>query len=165
MSEVASRALVNVALADYAADDAAGKVNVIGKGLAVIGYDARQNISTPFVLVLDVWVPTDLLPAEFAIDVSLLDESGEIVELPTPVGSQKLRIAHVAEVKYPTGNFSNGVAKHVGGRANLTVNFNTGIPLAPNGLYTWRIELDGDEDYQWTYPFAVAGPPKAPVIG
>lgn len=164
MSDLAARAQVNIALADYAADDAGGKVNVIGKGLAVIGYDARQNISTPFVLVLDVWVPAEVLPAEFPIDIALIDDSGELVELPTPMGPQKLRIAQVVEVKPPLA-FSNAVAKHIGGRANLTVNFNTGLPLAPNGLYTWRIELDGDETYQWAYPFAVAGPPTPPVLG
>lgn len=165
MSEIAASAKVNLAMADFAADDAAGKVNVIGKGIAIIGYDPRQNISTPFVLVCDVWLPTEKLPAEFAVDVALLDEDGEVVELPTPAGTQKLRIANVADVKQPTGPFSNAIAKHIGARHNLTVNFNTGLPLAPNGLYEWRIEIDGDEDYQWSYPFAVAGPPKSPVLG
>lgn len=165
MSEIAANAKVNLAMADFAADDAAGKVNVIGKGVAVVGYNPQQNISTPFVLVCDVWLPTAQLPVEFPIEVALLDQAGEVVDLPTPAGTQKLRIAHVADMKYPTGPISNATSKHIGGRHNLTVNFNTGLPLAPNGLYTWRVEIDGDEDYKWTYPFAVAGPPSAPVLG
>lgn len=40
-----------------------------------------------------------------------------------------------------------------------------GLPLRGDELYTWHVEIDGEERATWGTSFFVAAPPPQPVIG
>lgn len=167
MSEIARQATVELALADFAVSDPAGKVNVIGAGIAVVGFDPAQGLSSRFSLWISIHVPTKLCPAEFPVEVALVDAMGELVTLPGPADgtSQPLRIAQVVNVERPHAQLAAATRDHIGSRVEIVLDFSNGLPLAVGGTYEWRVRIDGDDTRTWSYPFAVTGPGQGPVIG
>lgn len=166
MSEIAENAVVNLIVADFANDDGSGKINVLGKGVAILGFDARAGVTSRFTVAVDVWLPTRFAPAEFPVELALLEASGDLVAMPGPGGAQNLRIAQVVNIQRSPMTPAAS-AEHIGSgsRINFNLDFSNGLPLVPNGRYIWRVQLDGDETRSWTYPLAVAGPGKGPIIG
>lgn len=167
MSEAAAKAVVSIALADFAVSDQSGKVNAIGEGIAVLGIDPVQGLSNRFTVIVGVWLPSSLTPIELPVELALSDSNGSVVQFPGTPGSppQAIRVANIMQFGHPTAGASVDVNKHIGSRAHMIIDFGNGLPLVPNGSYSWRVELDGDHERVWSYPFAVAGPPAAPVIG
>lgn len=163
MSAIAEAAEVSIIVADFANVDAAGKVNVLGAGVAGIGFDPSQGLTSRFTLVAYVFVPTTLLPAEFALEI-YLTLGGELVMAPGPVEPQAVRIAQSVNLDPPMA-FPQPARGHVGGRHSAVLDFNNGLPLSPGGLYEWNVRIDGDSTRSWTYPFAIAGPTPGPVFG
>lgn len=167
MSDIAKNCVVNLNLADFANTDGAGKVNVIGAGVSVLGVDVSQGLSARFTLWVNVQVPSSYCPAEFPVEVALLDGKGDLIALPGPVdgATQPLRIGQVVHVERPSATLSPGIRDHIGSQVQMVFDFSNGLPLAIGGLYEWRVRVDGDDTIEWRYPFAVAGPPPGPVIG
>lgn len=157
---------MTVLVSDFANNDAAGKLNVVGGTVAILGFDPMQGLSSRFTLSVVIRVPSHMLPAEFAIEVTLRS-NGVPFLLPGPAEPQPLRIAQPITVEKPSA--ANvpvpAIRDHIGASHTLIFDFNTGLPLKPGGLYEWHIRIDGDEDTAHTYPFAVMGPPPAPVFG
>lgn len=60
MSEVSTDATARLLIADYAAVDAAGKLNIIGGGVSVLGYVQQAGSTSPFALVVSISVPPKL---------------------------------------------------------------------------------------------------------
>jgi len=165
VSEIAETAKVSISLADYGATDAAGKINIVGDGVAVLGYVPEAGLTNRFTLLVSVRLPTRLTPTEFPLEVALLDAAGNLAQVPGPAGSQPFRIAHVVQAQSGAAVYGQVVSDHIGVHVHLALDMSNGLPIAANGLYRWRVQLDGDEEHSWTYPFAVGGPPAAPVFG
>lgn len=167
MSAVAEQASVTLVVSDFANTDAAGKLNVLGATVAVLGFDPMQALSSRFSLAVVVRVPGRLLPAEFTVEVALRS-GGELVQLPGPAGeTQPLRISQVVSLDRLGADRvpSPAVRDHVGASHTMVLDFNTGLPLVPGGLYEWQVRIDGDDSEVHAYPFAVVGPPPPPVFG
>lgn len=165
MSDVARNARVQLFMADFASQDAIGKINVVGMGAVALGFDAQNGVTSRFSVTCSVWLPSAFLPCEISIELALVDHEGTLVELPGPVSPQPMRIASVAEMKHANIPVSNAMMNHIGQAHHVTVDFNNGLPLAPNGQYQWRVELEGDEETRHLYPFIVYGPLGRPVVG
>lgn len=167
MSDLAQNSEVGLVLADFASSDAGGKVNVVGAGIAVLGFDVNQGVSSRFTLWVNIRVPSRFCPAEFPVEVALLDEAGQLVALPGPVDgvTQPLRIGQVVQVEKSNAGLPLPVRDHIGGQVQMAFDFSNGLPLAIGGVYEWRVRIDGDDSIDWIYPFAVVGPPTGPVIG
>lgn len=166
MSDIAAHAIINVMLADFAIADPQGKVNILGAGVTGIGFDPAQATTTRFTLVAQISLPRDRCPAEFAVEIALLDASGDIADLPGPAGPQKMRVGQVVNIEKAVPLPGSGVPREaLRGQANIILDFGNGLPLTPGGAYRWRLQIDGDETVEVTYPFGVAGPPAGPVIG
>jgi len=166
MSDIAALATVALTLADYAAADAQGKLNIIGGGISGVGFDPAQGISTRFSLVAQIAIPRDRCPAELALEIALLDATGDVADLPGPAGPQKMRVGQVVNIEIPSPVPGSGVPREaLRGVATTILDFGNGLPLTPGAVYTWRLQIDGDETHEVLYPFGVSGPPPAPVIG
>jgi len=165
VSRIAETATVSLALADYASTDISGKTHIIGQGVAVIGWNPEMGVTSRFALIIDVRLPIEFSGAEFPLEIALLDEAGELALVPGPSGMQPLRVAQVVQGVADIPRLGQKVADHTGVHINVIFDLGTGVPLALHGLYTWRVQLDGDESRQWLHNFAVTGPPPGPVFG
>lgn len=165
MSEIAERSTVEIIVADFAIVDSAGKSNIVGAGIALLGFDPQQGITNRFSIWVSVLVPTSLCPAEFSVEFALVDAAGELVLMPGPAGPQPLRIAQIVTAEKPNAQVPMAQREHIGARVHLVIDFGAGLPLTPGSNYEWRIQLDGDAERQTLYPFGVWGPSAPPVIG
>ncbi len=150
-------------IADYAATDAAGKLNVIGGGLTIIGY--QMNTTSAFALVVWVSVPPKHYNADCAVEIVLEDSSGTPVGLPTPTGqSQIMRIGQVVRFEEP--KLPPGVPRHeMQSRTQFVFAFPTGLPIQVGQRYAWRVKLDDHSRDDWAEEFFVPGPAPGPVLG
>ncbi|HEY9310225.1 MAG TPA: hypothetical protein VIP82_20675 [Microbacterium sp.] len=164
MSEVSQHASLSLILADFAMMDATGKLSVVGGGVAMLGFQPEQGLTTRISLVAIVDVPSAYLPAECAIEV-MLEQHGELVQLPGPAGPQALRIGQATTIEKPQLPGPVSVRDQLSSRHIVVLDFGTGLPLAPGGVYNWVLQIDGDEANRLRYPFAVAAGAIPPVIG
>lgn len=147
-------------LADYANADAAQKLNLLGGGWQVTGL-MPSGLTGPQAVIAMIEVPPKFGGTEFPVSLSLVDESGAPVMMPTPTGGQEqLRIAQMVKAEVPNvpGVLLQG---KVWSRVQVILNFQTGLPLRPGQGYTWTMEIDGTTNPQWQVGFMVAGPPQA----
>jgi hypothetical protein len=165
MSDIAERSSIEIIVADFAIVDSAGKSNLVGAGVAMLGFDPRQGLTNRFSLWVSILVPAVLCPVEFPLEIALVDSLGELVLLPGPVDRQVLRVAQIVTAEKPAAQIPMAQRDHIGSRVQLVLDFGSGLPLAPGSNYEWRVRLDGDEDHQKVYPFGVLGPGVGPVIG
>lgn len=163
MSAIVESAVVSIQVADFANLDAVGKLNLLGGGVAGIGFDPGQGLTARFSLVVQVEVPSNLLPAECSIEV-FLTSGAEVVMAPGPVEPQAVRVSQNVTIDKALA-FTGPARDHVPGRNVSVLDFNNGLPLAPGGHYEWHVRIDGDDSRVWSYQFVVAGPPAAPVFG
>lgn len=166
MSAVAEAASITVVLADFALSDAAGKINIVGGGVRIVGFSPDQGLTARVSLAVIVELPAHTLPAEFSLEVTLLS-NGEVATVPGPTGPQPLRMAQTVQLeRLPAEQFPVPLVRdHIGRNHQLVMDFGGGLPLSPNGVYEWQVRIDGDDAYAVRYPFAVAGPPPGLVIG
>lgn len=151
-------------LADYAAVDAAQKINMLGLGWQVTGLQATGYSPGHTVVVL-ISVPSGYVGESFALSLSLRDSTNEIVQLPGPAGAlQPFRLQQLAKVERP-----NVAGVHLPadlpGHIQLVLNLPQGLPLPAGRLYRWVLEIDGNTNPQWETGFFVAGPPPPTVLG
>jgi hypothetical protein len=171
VSRVSDAAIVRLFLADYASAEA-GKLNMIGGGLGLIGNASQVSdgaplgFTAPFVVVVSVAVPPELYGAECAVEVALEDSMGAPVSLPGPIGeSQVMRVAQ--NVTFSEALFPGTPVPKMTLRARMQwlLTFNAGLPLSIGQRYVWRIRIDGDTRDEWTEEFFVPGPAAGPVFG
>lgn len=161
---IAEDARALILLSDFANADAAGKANILGAGWQVTGLQA-SGFTAPHTLVVLISAPPRYYGHEFAIALTLSDETGQAVQLPGPAGNlQAMRIQQIVKVERPN---LPGVLTHdkVWGHAKALVNLPNGLPLEGNHSYEWTLEVDGSANPQWSTSFYVAGPPSGPVVG
>lgn len=166
MSELSDNATVRLLIADYVAADAAGKLNVVGGGLGVLGLNQETGFTAPFGVVVIIAVPPNLDGAETSVEVILEDSTGAPVGLPGPAGEpQIMRVAQ--NVTFEEKNLSAvGVPRRaLRPRYQWILMFGAGLPLSINQRYLWRVKLDHETRDEWTEEFVVPGPPPGPVLG
>jgi hypothetical protein len=152
-------------MADYASADAAQKLNVIGGGISLLGFNPQSGQSASFALVVWVSVSPKLYNAECAIEIVLEDASGNPVSLPGPGGQpQVLRIGQAVRFEEP--KLRPGVPRHVlRARTQWVVGFPTGLPLPVGQALTWRVKIDHESRPDWSDEFYIPGPVSGPVLG
>lgn len=160
-------AQVHFILADYAAVDAAGKLNVIGGGVSFIGSAGAGQPTAPFTVAVTVLVPAKFVNETYAPSVELHDVTiGQIVMVAAEGGQlQALRAQQaitVPPVQVPPGMAAPSDAM----QGNTTViQFANGLPLTPGHSYEWRVQIDGQNRQGWWHRFHVLGPAPGPVFG
>lgn len=165
MSEVAAAARLTLVVADFAASDATGKINVVGGNVGYLGFDPMQGVTTRFTVWAHIALPHRLLPADLSIELALLDDTGAVFEIPGPMGAQAVRMAQPVTIDKSPAQVIPALREHIGSSHQMVVDFGSGLPLQPNGAYVWRLQIDGDDQHELRYPFGVGGPMPGPVIG
>ncbi len=165
MSDISEHAEVNVLMADYANVDESGKLNVVGGGIALLGFDPYQQSTPRFCVVISIDVTHEFVPADFVLEVALTDDGG-VVSLPTDdVDDQPVRVANSISLERAQGMPTARIRDHVGATNFTVLDFSNGLPLTPGIPYSWRVSIDGDTENAASYPFAVPGEPDGPVMG
>jgi hypothetical protein len=166
VSDLSDAAAVRLQLADYAVADPQNKINVIGGGLTLIGFNPQAGLSLPFALVVWVIVPPKFYDAEAAVEIALEDSGGGLVMVPAPVGpAQPLRIGQAVTFGKPVFAPAYVPAGQMSARAQWVLSFNTGLPLAPGQRYVWRVKIDTETRPDWFEEFYVPGAAPGPVLG
>lgn len=163
MSDLSERVRGFVLLADFVNNDAAGKVNVVGGGLSLIGFDPATGQSAPFAVLAHL---TCAIPGTetAAVELLLADSSGNVVMLPTPTGeSQAMRVAQNVQFQPPVAPGVVLPAGALGATAQIIMHFLAGLPLRLGESYTWRLQVDHEPVASTS--FFIPGPPQGPVIG
>jgi len=166
VSDVFEGATVRLLLADYAAVDAAGKLNVIGGGITLVGFNPQAGLTAPFAVVVSVSVPPELYGAECSVEIVLEDDGGGAVSLPGPAGEvQSIRVGQAVIFERPVFNGSHVPQGAIRARTHWVMAFSTGLPLAIGQRYVWRVRIDHETRPDWTEEFFVPGPMPGPVFG
>ena len=165
MSDISEHAAVSVLMADYANVDESGKLNIIGGGLALLGFDPYQETTPRFCLVVTIDVTHEFVPADFVLEIALTDDGG-VISLPTETGEeQPVRVANSISLERAQGMPTTRIRDHVGATNFTVLDFSNGLPLTPGVTYNWRVSIDGDTENSVGYPFAIPGAPDGPVMG
>ncbi|MBI5160534.1 MAG: hypothetical protein HY996_03830 [Micrococcales bacterium] len=164
MTEIADAITAYVLLADYAAADQAGKLNVIGGGVTVINFDLQRGATAPFSLMLMLRVPWPAPDSEAAVEIVLLDAGDQPVQMPGPSDqSQPMRIAQNVQFTEPLVQGVRIPRGAIEAAASVVLNFGAGMPIPMGHSYSWQVSIDGEEKAR--VRFFVPGPPPGPVLG
>jgi hypothetical protein len=159
VTEISENARVTVLLADFANQDPANKINLLGANWNITGVQP-SGATFPQAVVIFVELPPRFQGEEFTLSVTLLDEAGNPVDVPSPAGErQPLRLQQVFRAEQP-GIPEVNMPPDVPSRIQAILNFPTGIPLAVNRQYRWHIEIDDAAKPEWEAKFHVVGPPS-----
>jgi hypothetical protein len=120
---------VQLILCDAAqADPYTGKVHMLGAGWSV------TSTPTAHAVAVLIKIPWDRSNERLPIKLSLLDEDGHPIELPTPGGPTRVENAGTIEAGRPAGVAAGSLLD-----ASFALNVPP-LPLTP-GRYQWRLEL------------------------
>ena len=161
MSEAAQSAHVRIILADYAAADDKGKLNIVGGGISIVGINPQTQSTGAFSVVAIVSFAPTFIGESPAIELQLEDEHGEIFVMPGDP-SQKLRAGVANELKPSDilGLTLPGNAVRL--KSQIVMQFMNGLPLEPGHTYSWRLKVDHvtrDERTESLYvPTVAVGP-------
>lgn len=165
MSAVSEAARVNLVVADVAQPDPhTGKANMLGAGITILGWDGGQGATAPFHVFAEIFIPQDLAPVDAGLELWLEDESGDIVNVPGPTGSQPIRIGQQVSFEVPRVQGLQ-LPDNMPSRVQYVVGFQNGLPLAPGRGYEWVLRLDLDNDHVRRYVVTVPGASPGPVLG
>jgi hypothetical protein len=132
---------VTLLLAD-AAQAAGGKLYILGGGWSITG----PGPST-CALALKVEVPWDQANQRHRFELSLVDEDGRQVILPSDQGERPIDINGEFEVGRPPGLLPGTPIDYV-----LAVNF-ASVPFPPGRRLEWRLSIDGRTEDDWRVGF------------
>lgn len=142
---------VTMLLAD-SAQAVGGKLYILGGGWNMIG---PEPASFAIVLLIDVdWTEAN---QQHVLRLELLDEDGQLVQVPGPVGPQPLIINSNFEVGRPP-------RLRPGTPLSVPIAINMGpTPLQPDSRFVWRCSINGSTEENWqvgfsTRPAQGAGP-------
>jgi hypothetical protein len=158
VSKVSAAALVQILMADFAAVDQAGKLNIIGGTIAVVGRSPDAASTFPFSVIAMISVPATLYGETSMLELLLEDADGNPVDvqLPGQVAPQHVKITNSAQFIRPkTQSHIDVPVEYLRGRTTLVVQFPTGLPLAGGRGYQWRVVVDGATQDSWTELFTV----------
>lgn len=158
MSRVSDVVRVRILIADYAAVDQAGKLNVIGGGISVVTRRPSAEQTAAVALVVSLTAPPERYGDDCAVEITLEDASGGLVALPggPPGELRPLRISQSAKFAEPSAQTSLITPKSfLWAGVQLLVAFPLGLPLAAGDGYQWRVKVDDQTDDSWTERFVV----------
>jgi hypothetical protein len=159
MSEISDTARTSILIADFANVDASGKLNLLGGGVAITAIDSRSGTTAPLTLVVISSVDPRFIGEDYAIEVGLYSNDGQLVVPPGPVeGAQPIRFGRpvtVEPLRAPQGSYIPPGS--VWPSTQLILNFQNGLPLATGRGYEWRVSIDGNVTR--VANLLVAGPP------
>jgi hypothetical protein len=164
----AADAVAYVLLADFAAADAGGKLNIIGAGWAQTARNVlpgRPQALTPAqTVVAIIELPPQHASEQFAIAIQLVDERGDTVVIANPLTGQAspIRVQQLAAAEVQVG-VPPSLAMPA--RAQAIFGMPNGLPLEANRLYRWILEIDGYRRPEWAATFYVRPDPSSPVVG
>lgn len=162
-----TEAQVQFILADYAAVDATGKLNVIGGGVSFVGSAGQGQPTAPFTVAVTALVPAKYVNQTYVLTVELHDVTiGKTVMIPTDGGQQQALRAQQAVTVSPV-HVPPGMAVPADAMQGTTIvmQFSNGLPLTPSHSYEWKVQIDGQHREGWWHRFHVLGPAPGPVFG
>jgi hypothetical protein len=157
VSNVSDVAAVQLLMADYAAIDQAGKLNIIGGGISVLSQVPGREVTNAIALVVSLSVPPTHYGQSCSLVVSL-ERAGDVVSAPSAAtGSpQPVRFEQTARFEAPTLASQVMPKDYLRGRFQLVAAFPYGLPLPIGGEYLWRVTLDDKTRDEWTERFVVS---------
>lgn len=165
MSAASEAARLTIIVADFINTDTAGKINILGGGVALIGFDPLQGITNRFAVYAHADFPASVLPADVSVELALMIGEEVVVTAGGPIGPQAIRVAQTPTVDRANLPIPVHLRDHVGGSTNVILDFGNGLPLQPNTNYEFRFQIDGDADNELRYPLSIVGPPASAVVG
>lgn len=166
MSALAHEAQVTLVIADFANADVAGKINVVGGGVAFLGRQA-PNHSAAFTLAVSVAVPEKHAGKQYALSIELHDiTTGELVKVPSDNGGLEPLRAQQAVTVAPIVLDPNVVKPDdVMVSHNVILNFTAGIPLPEGHSFEWRVQIDMEHRKHWFARMHFLAPAPGLVFG
>ena len=163
VSPLSDAATVNLLLADYAAADPTGKLNIIGGGVAMVGRLPNAPATAPFFLGVFLSAPAAYYGAECLVEIRLEDKAGNLVSLPgasPDLPTTPLVISQTPKFTVPTPPPhlrlpDRGLKDYLHGRVQLIVAFPAGLPLNAGEGYSWSVRVDEQARHDWTLEFVV----------
>ncbi len=132
---------VNLILAD-SAQAVGGKLYLLGGGWTLTGPDP-----SPSAIAVLVEIPWDEANRVFNFKLSLFTGDDQAVIVPTPVGDRPVEIEGQFEAGRPPG-LKPGTPLMIPLVVNLAP-----LPLPPDGLYVWKLEINGRSEEDWQLAF------------
>jgi hypothetical protein len=158
MTELSENARVAVLLADFANQDPANKINLLGANWNIAAVQPTGMIP-PQAVVVFVEVPSRFHGTDFTVSVALLDEAGNAVDVPRPEGQvEPLRLRQAFRAERPKIVGIDAPAD-LPCRVQVILKFFVGIPLPSGGQYRWRVEIDDTANPQWEAGFYIGQSP------
>lgn len=158
MTELSENARVAVLLADFANQDPANKINLLGANWNIAAIQPT-GMTPPQAVVVFVEVPSRFHGTDFTVSVALLDEAGNAVAVPRPEGQvEPLRVQQAFRAERPKIVGIDAPAD-LPCRVQVILNFIAGVPLPPGGQYRWHVEIDDTANPQWEAGFYIGQPP------
>jgi hypothetical protein len=128
-------------LAD-AAQAVEGKLYILGGGWSITGPGPAA-----MAIAIKIEVPWTEANRPHLLELSLLDEDGQVVLVPTPMGNSPLVLGGEFEVGRPAG-------LKVGTPLDVVLALTLGpIQLTPDRRYVWRCSIDGQSPDEWQVSF------------
>ncbi len=164
MSEAAESAHVRIILADYAAADDKGKLNIVGGGISIIGINPQTQGTGAFSVVAIVSFAQTVIGQSPAIELQLEDAHGEIFVMPGNP-PQKLRAGVSSELKTSEIAGLTVPGNAVRPKSQIVMQFMSGLPLKPGHTYRWRVKVDHVTRDEWTESLYVPTVAVGPTLG
>jgi hypothetical protein len=128
--------------------------------MAVAVQQRRQQIVGDCRQLALIEVPWDEANRQHRLKFALLNEDGQPVLVPTPIGDRPLEIEGDFEVGRPPGH-------RPGTLISLPLAFNLGpVQLAPGSGFVWKFLIDNESEESWRLVFSTrpvsAAPPSIP---
>lgn len=158
-------ALVRVLLSDFANTDAAGKLNLIGGGISMMGF-GPEGLTVPFSVCVITNVPAKYAGEQYALSVELYDETRkQVVKAPGQTGQQEaMRVQQMVDVDHIQLGPGVRMPNDAQSQNIMIMNFPSGMPLLP-GTYDWRAQIEGQTRAGWFARFHVLEPAPGPIFG
>lgn len=141
---------VTLMLADFA-QAVGGKLYILGGGWSVAGPGP-----VTMAIAIKIEVPWDQANRQHTLRLSLLDEDGRPVMIPTPTGDRPMEFTGNIEVGRPPG-------LRPGTPLDVSMAFNMGlIPVPPDGRYVWQCYINDHTQDDWRVAFSTRPVPQSP---
>lgn len=166
MSSVSDAARVQILHADYAAADASDKINALGIGFQIC-LAQSTGLTSPQAVVVIIDVPPDQIGEDFALELSLVDDTAQVVTAGGPDGQRPIRFGQSVTVSAPALQVPGKRIPRgaLWPRHQMIVNLQSGVPVDPGRSYEWRVAIDSFSADHWAARFYVPGPAGDLVVG
>lgn len=151
---------VRILMADYAAIDQAGKLNITGGGISVVLKPSGPQ-PVPIALVVSLAVPPELYDTECDVKVALENSSGELVTMASHEGRQPVQIEHRVKFGEPLAAVPEAAPKRfLWATSQVVVQLPAGLPVQAYEGYQWRVIVDDHAPDEWTERFVALPQPS-----